>query len=140
MNYSFKYPDRNLLQGSLQSMEHWVWLCLQIIITRSSQDFTSLLSSKHLTDITIKCEEKLFDCHQIILASRSQVFKTMFESNMKEKLTGSVFLGLLNAASSCPIIFCLHVRANCRSRTDHHVHDDFQKDQKQNLKTNQFKR
>ena len=28
----------------------------------------------------------------------------------QEKLTGSVFLGLLNAASSCPIIFCLHVR------------------------------
>ena len=58
----------------------------------------------------------------------------------QEKSTGSVFLGLLNAASSCPIIFCLHVRANCRSGTDHHVHDDFQKDQKQNLKTNQFKR
>jgi len=54
------------------------------------QDITSLLSSKHLTDITIKCGEKLFDCHQIILASRSQVFKTMFESNMMEKLTGSV--------------------------------------------------
>merc|ERR1712029_1214383 len=36
------------------------------------QDITSLLSSKHLTDITIKCGE------------------TMFDSNMMEKLTGSV--------------------------------------------------
>jgi len=55
-----------------------------------AEDFTTLLSSKHQSDITFKCEEKLFDCHQIILASRSHVFKTMFESNMKEKLTGSV--------------------------------------------------
>ena len=55
-----------------------------------AQDFDSLLKLKQHTDVTVKCGEKLFDCHKNILASRSQVFNTMFESNMKEKITGSV--------------------------------------------------
>jgi len=55
-----------------------------------AEDFDSLLNLKQQTDVTIKCGEKLFDCHQNILASRSQVFRMMFESNMKEKLSGSV--------------------------------------------------
>jgi len=55
-----------------------------------AEDFDSLLNLKQQTDVTIKCGEKLFDCHQNILVSRSQVFKMMFESNMKEKITGSV--------------------------------------------------
>jgi len=55
-----------------------------------AQDFSSLFNSKHQSDVTVKCGDKLFDCHQIILASRSQVFKKMFESNMNEQVTGSV--------------------------------------------------
>jgi len=55
-----------------------------------AQDFSSLFNSRHQSDVTVKCGDKLFDCHQIILASRSQFFKKMFESNMYEKFTGSV--------------------------------------------------
>merc|ERR1719342_1689842 len=37
-----------------------------------AQDFDSLLKLKQHTDVTVKCGEKLFDCHQNILASRSR--------------------------------------------------------------------
>ena len=32
----------------------------------------------------------MFDCHKVILASRSQVFKTMLEADMKEKMSGEI--------------------------------------------------
>jgi len=54
------------------------------------QDFESLLISEEQTDVIIKCANKEFRCHKIILTSRSQVFKTMLDSNMKEKETGSI--------------------------------------------------
>ena len=48
-----------------------------------AQDFSSLFNSKHQSDVTVKCGDKLFDCHQIILASRCL-------SQINENLTGSV--------------------------------------------------
>jgi len=55
-----------------------------------SLDLHHLYSTKEFADITIKCEGKSYGCHKYILASRSPVFKAMFESDMKEKRTGSV--------------------------------------------------
>merc|ERR1719342_1871137 len=53
-------------------------------------DFETLFLSKDHSDLKIRCGGKVYDCHRNILASRSQVFKTMLESNMKEKLTGEI--------------------------------------------------
>ena len=53
-------------------------------------DFATLFLSKDHSDIKIRCGGKVYDCHKNILASRSQVFKTMLESNMKEKMTGNI--------------------------------------------------
>jgi len=55
-----------------------------------SQDFGLLFTSSEYADITIVCGDKTFKCHKIILASRSPVFKTMFDADMKEKEAGSV--------------------------------------------------
>jgi len=55
-----------------------------------TRDFESILNSRDYSDITVTCENKEFKCHKIILTSRCQVFKTMLESNMKEKETGSI--------------------------------------------------
>ena len=55
-----------------------------------SQDLSRLYNTKDNSDITITCGGKIFACHKIILASRSPVFKKMFESDMLEKRTGSV--------------------------------------------------
>jgi len=53
-------------------------------------DFETLFLSKDHSDVKIRCGGKVYDCHKNILASRSQVFKTMLESNMKEKMTGDI--------------------------------------------------
>jgi len=55
-----------------------------------SQDLELLFTSNEYADITIVCGDKTFKCHKIILASRSPVFKTMFDADMKEKEAGSV--------------------------------------------------
>ena len=55
-----------------------------------SSDYEMLFLSKDSSDVIIRCGDKVFDCHKIILASRSPVFKTMLESNMKEKINGEV--------------------------------------------------
>jgi len=55
-----------------------------------AHDFEALFLSKDQSDIKIKCGEKVFDCHKIILTSRSLVFKSMIESDMKEKVNGEV--------------------------------------------------
>jgi len=56
-----------------------------------SQDFGLLFTSSEYADITIVCGDKTFKCHKIILASRSPVFKTMFDADMKEKEAGGEF-------------------------------------------------
>jgi len=54
------------------------------------QDLDNLFLSKDYSDVIIRCDDKVYDCHKNILALRSQVFKTMLESNMKEKMTGDI--------------------------------------------------
>jgi len=49
-----------------------------------------MFQSKKYADVTISCGDNKIDCHKIILASRSHVFETMFDSNMKEMKTGKV--------------------------------------------------
>jgi len=78
---SIEILERGSMSFALSSNYH---------LQQLAQDFDSLFNSKQQTDVSVKCGEKMFNCHQNIVASRSQVFKMMFESNMKEKLTGSV--------------------------------------------------
>jgi len=52
---------------------------------------------KEYADITITCDEHEFECHKLILASRSPFFKTMFETNMKEKKTGKYVIKCMKA-------------------------------------------
>jgi len=41
--------------------------------------------SKELSDVLIECKDKKFEAHQVILSSRSPVFRGMFQADMKEK-------------------------------------------------------
>jgi len=58
--------------------------------TQLVNDVASLFLSKDHSDVIITCGDKVYDCHKTILTSRSQVMKTMLESNMKEKITGDI--------------------------------------------------
>lgn len=48
-------------------------------------DFEKLLADKDFSDVTIIIDEKKFNAHKCILASRSPVFEAMFKHNMKER-------------------------------------------------------
>jgi len=60
-------------------------------------DLDVFYEMKELADITISCDEHEYECHKLILASRSPFFKTMFETNMKEKKTGKYVIKCMKA-------------------------------------------
>merc|ERR1712098_492536 len=55
-----------------------------------SVDFDHAYVSQEYADVTIVCGEKEFMGHKMVLVSRSPVFRTMFEANMKEKNSNRV--------------------------------------------------
>jgi hypothetical protein len=51
------------------------------------------LDDDHLSDIDVVAGDKIFHCHKVILASRSDVFGAMFShDNVKECLEGKIVL------------------------------------------------
>ena len=50
----------------------------------------SLLDEELFVDVTIKCREKEFKVHKAVLIVESPVFKTMFETDMKEKHSSTI--------------------------------------------------
>ena len=40
-----------------------------------------LLMNKKLCDIKVVCEEKIFECHKVVLSCQSDVFEAMFENS-----------------------------------------------------------
>ncbi|XP_055846252.1 protein roadkill-like [Episyrphus balteatus] len=55
-------------------------------------DFANLLQSQSLSDVKLVVGKVEFPAHKIILASRSDVFKAMFEHDMKETKSGRVVI------------------------------------------------
>jgi len=47
--------------------------------------FEEYYLSKEFSDVLIKCQDRTFEAHQIILSARSPVFRGMFQADMKEK-------------------------------------------------------
>jgi len=47
-------------------------------------------NDKAFSDVKIVCGDRVFDCHRVILSSRSSVFRAMFEHNMEEAKTKRV--------------------------------------------------
>ena len=47
--------------------------------------FEEFYLSKEFSDVLIKCQDKSFEAHQLILSARSPVFRGMFQADMKEK-------------------------------------------------------
>jgi len=51
------------------------------------------------SDVQIKCGDKVFYCHRVILARRSDYFKSMFENHFKEGQTGFIDMESLDAVT-----------------------------------------
>ncbi|CAG7729078.1 unnamed protein product [Allacma fusca] len=58
-----------------------------------------LLQNPIFSDVRIKCEDRIFPAHKIILALRSPVFAKMFESPMEETLSGEVVIDDVKATT-----------------------------------------
>jgi len=55
-------------------------------------DFERLLDSSTLTDVKIKCEGKILECHKAILSARSSVFRAMFQHDMRESKSNEIII------------------------------------------------
>ena len=50
----------------------------------------SCFNDPEYSDVEVECDEETFHCHQTILSIRSEVFRAMFQLNMKENRTKKV--------------------------------------------------
>ena len=56
------------------------------------EDMTKLLDDPETSDFTLKCGSKSFKVHKTILVARSDVFRAMFLSGMKEAIEGEAVI------------------------------------------------
>jgi len=59
-------------------------------------DFERLLDTQTLTDVIIKCDNKILACHKAVLSARSSVFQAMFQHDMKESNNNEVIISDLD--------------------------------------------
>jgi len=66
---------------------------------KSSENFEELVErleevfkNKEFSDVIVKCGSIKFECHKVFLASSSPVFKAMFNTQMKEKISNEVHI------------------------------------------------
>ena len=57
-----------------------------------SQHFGKLFNDKEFSDVEIECEGETFSCHKVILSTRSDIFKAMFQADMIENRTKKVLI------------------------------------------------
>jgi len=57
------------------------------------------LETEEYSDVTVKCENKMFKCHRLALAMASNYFNTMFNGNFRESTARNVVLRDINASS-----------------------------------------
>jgi len=55
-----------------------------------SAQFGSCFKDQEFADVEIECDGEIFNCHQLILSIRSDVFRAMFQADMAEKRTKKV--------------------------------------------------
>ena len=79
-------PQKILLGSDVSTNSNLLVDCKNKVV----EDPGRVFFDKEFTDIKIQCEGQSFDCHMVILAARSPVFKAMFQSDMKETQTQKV--------------------------------------------------
>jgi len=73
-------------------------------------DLGQVLANKEFSfsDIQLNCQEKVFPCHQFILAARSPVFKAMLQADMKEKQTKEIFIEDFNSKTVAEMLYFMY--------------------------------
>ena len=68
----------------------FIWSNQEESDNKFRDDLVSLFHDSKLTDVTIVCKDREFQCHKAVLAGRSTVFEAMFTHEMKEKKDSKV--------------------------------------------------
>ena len=72
------------------------------------EDMTKLMSDPETADFTLKVGNKSFKVHKAVLGARSEVFRTMFLSNMKEGVKGEGDITDLNEETIQEVLHYLY--------------------------------
>jgi len=64
--------------------------------TEVIEQLGKLFNDKELSDVEVECGGEVFNCHQLILSTRSDVFRAMFQADMKENRTKKVTIKDVN--------------------------------------------
>ena len=65
-------------------------------MTHVIEQLGKLFNDRELSDVEVECGGEVFNCHQLILSTRSDVFRAMFQSDMKENRTKTVSIKDVN--------------------------------------------
>ena len=85
------YGEETNLSGSRNLEENPIFKSRSIQgLEQASEHFGKLFKSKEFSDVEIECDGEIFNCHQLILSTRSDVFRAMFQAKMKESATKKV--------------------------------------------------
>ncbi len=85
---------------------------------KPSANFKEFLLSKEMSDIQIKCGDKTFDAHQLILSAWSPVFRGMFLAEMKEKESRMVEIQDLDSSVVLEMLKFIYTGRCCVSDED----------------------
>jgi len=80
IGYGFQQDLRNIKKEDEESSSKMI------------TDMERLLESGTLTDVTIKCENRIIECHKAILSARSTVFRAMFQHDMRENKSNEILI------------------------------------------------
>ena len=86
------FGDMVVSSGSNKSKTKSLMTNEQSISIQSPLDMSSFVESGDFSDCIVKCGFKEFNCHKVILAGRSTVFKAMFSNDLKEKRSSKVVI------------------------------------------------
>jgi len=98
--------------GGLQigiRMSYYATFCFTITLELGLKMGAKLFMNNEFTDVKIFCEKEIFDCHKLVLASRSEVFKSMLiTSKMSETTSGEIKITDITADTMHNFLFFLY--------------------------------
>merc|ERR1719266_2928780 len=88
---------------------YYATFCFTITLELGLKMGAKLFMNNEFTDVKIFCEKEIFDCHKLVLASRSEVFKSMLiTSKMSETTSGEIKITDITADTMHNFLFFLY--------------------------------
>ena len=83
-----------------------------------------MIIGTEFSDVEVKCGERIFNCHKLILSARSPVFKAMFQADMKEKETKEVEIEEIKSEAVAELLHFIYAGSLSSSTTMDEIAED----------------